>query len=214
MHIRAVIFDLDGVMFDSEILHKIAWEKVFAQQGIFLDDTVYAMGIGVSDKDFLKGLVKKNLIPDRIDCFLDEKRRSLFEISDQAKPFDGIEKLLKELSLKYKLAVASNSDKNFVMKLIENAGFIKFFNVIMGFQDISKPKPDPEIYLKCAERLGIPASGCIVIEDSPAGIKAAKSAGMRCIAITSMLDESALSEADFIIKKSEFNEVKKILESL
>ncbi|MCM8788913.1 MAG: HAD family phosphatase [Candidatus Omnitrophica bacterium] len=211
MGIEAVIFDLDGVIFDSEILHKIAWEKVFATHGIFVDQQDYAKGIGISDRDFLKDLAEQKRVPEDIDNLISEKKRFLLEISDQAKPIDGIGSFIKELHRNFKLAVASNTDRDFVLKLIENAQMKSFFSVIMGCQDISKSKPDPEIYLKCALVLGIAPIQCAVIEDSPAGIKAAKSAGMKCIALATNLEKSKLREADLIMEKPDAVAVKKFL---
>ncbi|MCX7705176.1 MAG: HAD family phosphatase [bacterium] len=209
--IKAIIFDLDGVIFDSEILHQQAWKKVFERYGIHLTKNDYLKGIGISDLDFLKHLVSEKKIPEDIEVFIKEKRKTLLEISSQAKPIDGVCLFIGELSSEYKLAVASNSDREFVLKLIEKEGLSKCFSVILGFQDISKPKPDPEIYIKCADKLGVLPDECVVFEDSPTGIKAAKNAGMKCIALATTLDENALSEADFIIKKMEFDKVKKFL---
>ncbi|MCM8824652.1 MAG: HAD family phosphatase [Candidatus Omnitrophica bacterium] len=212
MEIEAIIFDLDGVIFDSEILHKIAWEKVFATRGIFLDQQDYEKGIGISDRDFLKILAEQKKVPEEIDTLISEKKRCLLEISYQAKLIDGIENFIKELHRDFKLAVASNSDRDFVLNLIENAQIKSFFSAIMGFQDISKPKPDPEIYLKCARALGVAANQCVVIEDSPAGIKAAKSAGMKCIAFSTNLEKDRLQEADLILEKPDVERVKRFFE--
>lgn len=211
MAIEAIIFDLDGVIFDSEELHKIAWKMVFKRHNIKITEDDYVKGIGVSDIDFLKGLVQQKKIPDDIDGFLSEKRKTLLEMSSQAKTFDGITDFIKDVYSYYKLAVASNSDRNFVLKLLDSSKLTGFFSVILGFQDISKPKPDPEIYIRCAEKLNVKNSNCVVIEDSPAGIKAAKSAGMKCIGITTMLDEKALSQADFIVSKDNIKSIKNFL---
>lgn len=201
--IKAIIFDLDGVIFDSEVIHQQAWEKVFEKYGIILAQEDYLRGIGVSDSDFLKELLEQKKLTGDIQALIKEKRGKLLELSAEAKPVDGIYQLIKEFHNNYKLAVASNSDKEFVMKLLENSNLAGFFDVILGFQDISKPKPDPEIYLKCAEKLGVSKEECLVIEDSPAGIKSAKKAGIKCIALVTTLDEENLSQADFIIKKHE-----------
>lgn len=209
--IDAVIFDLDGVIFDSEILHQAAWERVFAMHNIAIDKQDYLKGIGISDKDFLREILKDKKIHKDISRLINEKRKILLEISDQAKSIDGVACLIKDLHNDYKLAVASNSDKDFVLKLLKNFGLTEFFSVILGFQDISKPKPDPEIYLKCAEGLDVSASRCVVIEDSPAGIRAAKNAGMKCIAVATTIDKDSLFEADFVLRDLEISEIKKIL---
>ncbi len=126
----------------------------------------------------------------------------MLELSAQAKPIDGISQLIEDFHNNYMLAVASNSDKEFVMKLLEINNLSRFFSVILGFQDISKPKPDPEIYLKCAEKLGLSTGECVVIEDSQAGIKAAKKAGIKCIALATTLDEKISFTGRFCHKKA------------
>ncbi|MCM8759313.1 MAG: HAD family phosphatase [Candidatus Omnitrophica bacterium] len=209
--IKAIIFDFDGVIFDSEILHQKAWEKVFEKFEIAHSADDYLKGIGISDEDFLKQLLKEKKIFGDINDFLKEKREKLLELSTQAKPIDGIFQLIQQLHTNYMLAVASNSDKKFVMKLLEINKLVKFFSVILGYQDISKPKPDPEIYIKCARKLGVSNNECVVIEDSPAGIKAAKKAGMKCIALETTLDENNLMQADFVIKKHQINKIKELI---
>ncbi|MCM8816019.1 MAG: HAD family phosphatase [Candidatus Omnitrophica bacterium] len=209
--IKAIIFDFDGVIFDSEILHQKAWEKVFEKFEIAYSADDYLQGIGISDEDFLKQLLKEKKIFGDINDFLKEKREKLLELSTQAKPIDGIFQLIQQLHTNYMLAVASNSDKKFVMKLLEINKLVKFFSVILGYQDISKPKPDPEIYIKCARKLGVSNNECVVIEDSPAGIKAAKKAGMKCIALETTLDENNLMQADFVIKKHQINKIKELI---
>jgi len=212
--IKAVIFDLDGVIFDSEVLHKKAWEKVFGNYHIIVEQKYYLEGIGISDVDFLKKLKNEKKIPENfgIEQLISEKREKLLEISENgAKILPGMDKFIKQLHQHYILAVASNSDKRFINNLLKKAGLTEYFSVILGFQDISQPKPSPEIYLKCSEKLNIPTFFCAVIEDSPAGIKAAKAAGMKCIAIASMLPEHFLSEADLIIKNIDFLTVKHFL---
>lgn len=209
--IKAIIFDFDGVIFDSEMLHQKAWEKVFEKFEIAHSADDYLKGIGISDEDFLKQLLKEKKIFGDINDFLKEKREKLLELSTQAKPIDGIFQLIQQLHTNYMLAVASNSDKKFVMKLLEINKLVKFFSVILGYQDISRPKPDPEIYIKCARKLGVSNNECVVIEDSPAGIKAAKKAGMKCIALETTLDENNLMQADFVIKKHQINKIKELI---
>ncbi len=212
METKAIIFDMDGVIFDSEVLHKKAWEKVFDTRSIVIDEKEFLRGIGISDKDFLMMLASEGKIPLDIELLISEKRKILLEIAGSARVFDGMVELIKHLSKRYKLAVASNSDREFVMKLMKKAEVKDFFDVILCFQDISKPKPDPEIYLKCAERLGFSPSECVVMEDSPAGIKAAKAAGMRCIAISGQLGKELLSFADLVIEKPDLSIVERFLE--
>lgn len=217
MSIKAVIFDVDGVIFDSEVLHKIAWEDVLSKYRIMLDENDYLEGIGISDKDFLEKLKKENKIPSDIntEILISQKIIKLLEISrNGVKPFPGISELIDTLSKKYLLAVASNSHKEFITNLLKNSGFSRFFSVVLGYQDISRPKPAPDIYIKCSKQLNVQCSSCCVVEDSPAGIRAAKNAGMHCIGISSIIERSLLSDADLIIDNVDINVIKTFLRSI
>ncbi len=217
MPIKAVIFDVDGVIFDSELLHKIAWENVFRKYRIVLDEGDYLEGIGVSDRDFLIKLKKEKKVPFAIDMedLISRKIAELLEISrNGAKVIPGMSEFIDALSKDYKLAVASNSHKEFIVNLLETSGLVRFFSVVLGCQDIARPKPSADIYIKCSEKLNVPPFCCCVIEDSPAGIMAAKNAGMHCVAISSTLEKKFLSEADLIIDHADINVVKDYLGSI
>ncbi|HON05354.1 MAG TPA: HAD family phosphatase [bacterium] len=217
MPIKAIIFDVDGVIFDSEILHKIAWEEVFTKYNITLDEDDYFNGIGVSDRDFLERLKREEKIPDFIDFedLIAQKNTKILKVSkNNTRILPEIYEFISTLSGQYKIAVASNSSKEFITNLLETSGLMNFFSVILGRQDIIKPKPAPDIYIKCSQKLGILPQYCCVIEDSPTGIKAAKNAGMYCIAICSTLEKKFLLEADLIIDYADIKTVENFLKSI
>jgi len=217
MPIKAIIFDVDGVIFDSEILHKIAWEEVFTKYNITLDEDDYFNGIGVSDRDFLERLRKEEKIPAFIDFedLIAQKNTKILKVSkNNTRMLPEMYEFISTLSGQYKIAVASNSSKEFITNLLETSGLMNFFSVILGRQDIIKPKPASDIYIKCSRELGILPQYCCVIEDSPTGIKAAKNAGMYCIAICSTLEKKFLLEADLIIDYADIKTVEKFLQSI
>ncbi|MGC8805245.1 MAG: HAD-IA family hydrolase, partial [Candidatus Ratteibacteria bacterium] len=168
-------------------------------------------------KDFLEKLKMNKKIPESIntDTLIAEKREKLLQLSKNgAKMMPGAADFIDAMSRNYVLAVASNSDINFIRNLLERSKLMPYFAFVLGYQDISNPKPAPDIYLKCAEKLKLLPEECAVIEDSPAGIKAAKNAGMTCIAITSLLPETMLSEADFVVKSFDIERIKDSLNSI
>jgi HAD superfamily hydrolase (TIGR01509 family) len=204
MSIKAIIFDVDGVIFDSERIHVEAWHRVFGKRGITLDGKVYAAGVGVEDGKFLTALQKQGVIPSTLspDALIAEKLPALLEIAEHGASFlPGMKKFLYALSKRYTLAAASNSYEDFVMRLIEKGGIGDLFACILTRKDAKNPKPAPDIYLLCAARLGVKPKECCVVEDSPVGIKAAKAAGMKCAAVPFTLPPKMLKEADIILRK-------------
>ncbi len=128
---------------------------------------------------------------------LGRKKVEIFDRIEHVRPFEGIRELLSTLAPKYKLAVVSGSNRQIVHSII-NTFFPDTFQVIIDGDDVMKSKPSPEPYLKAVEMLGVPKEQCLVIENSPLGVRSAKSAGLRCIAIPTYLDRDSLKEADVI----------------
>ncbi|HPC29915.1 MAG TPA: HAD family phosphatase, partial [bacterium] len=129
MPIKAIIFDVDGVIFDSEILHKIAWEEVFTKYNITLDEDDYFNGIGVSDRDFLERLRKEGKIPAFIDFedLIAQKNTKILKVSkNNTRILPEIYEFISTLSGQYKIAVASNSSKEFITNLLETSGLMNF----------------------------------------------------------------------------------------
>jgi len=197
---RGIISDVDGVLFDSEQAHRAAWMRVFGRRGITVSAREYEKGVGMCDMEFLEGLGRNRVLPpeSRLPEILAEKRAALLDTTGSVPPYPGAGKTLEVLSGTHALCAASNSDADFVRAILAAAGFAKFFRHVLSRQDIVRPKPFPDIYLLAAEKLGAPPSECLVIEDSPIGVRAAKNAGARCCAVTHTVEAARLSEADWI----------------
>ena len=207
----AIIFDLDGVLVDSEPLHNKAWDTLFEELGLKaslrIDPADY---IGYSDRYFLAEVLKKHSVPftpedlgqrklDYLLCYLREHRPVFTELHT----------LVPELAARYALAVASSSSHRVIDAVMDISGLRPHFQAIVGGEDIRRLKPDPEIYFTAARKLALRPSQCCAIEDSPVGIQAAKMAGMGCIGLTSTLPPEQLQQADFIAR--DFGEVRAIL---
>ncbi len=215
MAIKGIIFDFDGVLFDSEKLHREAWKRVFEKRNIFLIDD--RSGVGRSDKEFLKELIAKGAIPESLNIreVQDEKLAILVGLADRkVELFPGIQELLSSFKNRYLLCVASNSDRKFILKILQNTDLLPYFKSILTVNDVQKPKPAPDIYLLGARRMGLKPEECIVIEDSTVGIKAAKNAGMKCIAISHTLPEEKLKEADLLLEQISVEEIEQFIEGL
>lgn len=202
MMIKGIIFDVDGVIFDSEKLHLEAWKKVFRKRNIFLKDE--QSGVGYSDREFLLELKAKGIIPPDINIreIQEEKLSELIELADKdIQLFSGVKELLSSLKNRYLFCVASNSDRKFISKILKNTNLISYFKYITTVNDVQNPKPHPDIYILSAKRMGLEPNECVVIEDSSVGVEAAKRAEMKCIAVAHSLPKEKLQKADLILEQ-------------
>ncbi|HEY9245342.1 MAG TPA: HAD family phosphatase [Candidatus Methanoperedens sp.] len=197
---KAIIFDMDGVLVDSMPYHAEAWKQAFAFAGISIHgEDIYELE-GSNHRQIIDILYRRfGRIPTEKDIQeLTRRKRDIYNQIERALPFEGMTELLASLKSRYKLAVVSGSDRKTVHGII-NTFFPGTFDVIIDGEDTDKSKPSPLPYLKAIEKLGIPKEHCLVIENAPLGIRAAKNAGLRCIAIPTYLDREQLKEADVII---------------
>lgn len=204
MAIKLVIFDVDGVMFDSEKAHVAAWEKVAARRNFSFSAADYEAGFGVCDREFLIDMRRQGKIPEdqSLKEILKEKIKFLLELADQPLPvYSDTKEAIAGLYGKFPMVAASNSDRSFVLKVLKQADLLPFFNFVVTRADINKPKPSPEIYFLCARKAGFKPEECLVIEDSPVGVAAAKNAGMPCIAVTHTVPPERLQAADLIVEQ-------------
>lgn len=182
--LRAVIFDMDGVIVDSEPIHFEVDKRVLKKCGIIADDEMLFPYVGVSYPDMWKDLKGKHELPMSVDELMalqsELKLQALNEFGLEA--IDGIKELLADLKHNdIAAAVASSSPRFFIETVLEITGIRAFFADVLSGEEVDRGKPYPDIFLKTAEMLGVSPEECIVIEDSEHGVKAALAAGMKCI---------------------------------
>ena len=197
---KAIIFDMDGVLVDSMPDHAEAWKQAFEASDIKIDRRdIYELE-GSNHEQVVELIFRRfGRNPSHEDILeLSRRKIEIFNRIKNVRPFEGINELLSVLARKYKLAVVSGSDRGTVHEIIDTF-FPGIFQVIIDGDDVQKSKPDPEPYLKAVEKLGVPKEQCLVIENAPLGIRSAKSAGLRCIAIPTYLDRERMKEADVIV---------------
>ena len=215
MKLKGIIFDGDGVLFDTEKLHVIAWKKVFKSHNIELEENDFAEGVGVEDKTFLKKLKEKGKIEKdlKIEELVCEKNKELLKIVNKknAGVSEEVKEILKFLKNKYKIAIASNSEKKFVLKVLKISNIYNFFDLIITRNDVKNPKPFPDIYIEVSKKLKIPVKNIIAFEDSETGILAAKSSGIFCVAIPTTQSLEKIEIADIIIDKLNLDNIKKVI---
>ena len=199
MELKGVLFDLDGVVLKSMEQHLEAWQYAFRKYNvnILADDFYQLEGRGV--KSVVEDLsTKYNLDPDLKPMLVAEKIGRYQRIF---KPmfYEGLQDLLDELrAARIKMAIVTGGDRDRVHKLIETY-FAGYFSALVTSDDVRNTKPFPEPYLKGAAGLGLKPQECIVIENAPLGIKAARAAGIYVIAVQTTMNAQILSEADLIV---------------
>ncbi len=217
MKLKGIIFDGDGVLFDTEKLHVMAWKKVLSSYGISLNFKDFEEGIGVEDSEFLKKMKRKGKISKNlnIEKLVEEKSKELLNILDveNVKISIKIKNVLKILKRKYKIAIASNSERKFVLKVLEKLKISEYFDTIITRDDVKNPKPSPEIYLLISKKLKIPPSNLIAFEDSNTGISAAKKGGIFCVGVATTQPVEKIKNADIIINELNLKNVKKVIKN-
>ncbi|WP_091938083.1 HAD family hydrolase [Methanolobus profundi] len=200
--IEALIFDMDGVLIDSMHLHSNAWKTAFAEAGIEIDEKDIFHLEGENDTGIVKSIMNsKNIDPCRLEDILTtipSRKHEIFDI-DKAVMFEGMDKCLKKLKNKFKLAVVSGSDKVVVDTIMERI-FPGIFNAIVSGDDTINGKPDPDPYNKAVEMLGVEKENCIVIENAILGVTSAKNAGIFTVGSPTYLDRKELEHADIVLQ--------------
>ena len=197
--LRAVLWDMDGVLADTSQLHFETWEKVLNEQGIPFDRQKFHLIYGLKNRDLLPFLANKPLEPQWIDWISDQKELAFRKALPGLLPLPGVLDWLQRFRmLSWKQAVASSAPPENVEVLVDVLGIRDYFDALVTPGDLPG-KPDPAVFLKASQQLEIPAQSCIVIEDSIPGIEAAVKAGMRCIAVTTTNPPAALTQADIIV---------------
>lgn len=189
---------MDGVLVDSEPLHRKAWKQVLRELGISMSDEQFRLLMGKTTDQIMSRYFEQYGIREDLDYWSykkDEVYRTL--VQKELKPLDGVVGFLLYLkSRQVKIGVASSAVQQNVQAALDCLGLEDGFDAILSVEDITHPKPNPEIYLKAAQSLGLAASDCVVIEDSLPGIQSAKQAGTFVIGITTNFSSEALAIAD------------------
>ncbi len=202
---KAVIFDLDGVIVNTDDLHYQAWKKIADREGLYFDPQINARLRGVSRRQSLEIMLEKapNMYSDREKTALADQKNAVYrELLATLTPksiLPGIPATVKALkNAGLKIAVGSSS-KNTAL-VLEQIGMAAAFDAVSDGNDITHSKPHPEVFLQCAQKLGLAPVDCLVLEDAAAGICAAKAAGMTAAAIG---DARTCAEADIVLASPE-----------
>jgi HAD superfamily hydrolase (TIGR01509 family) len=190
--IKAIVFDMDGVLIDAKDWHYEALNKALAIFGLEInryDHLVTFDGLSTSQK--LDILSKTHVLPKPLHSFINEmKQQYTMDITHQlCKPVFNHQFALSKLRQEgYQLAVASNSIRNTVKVMMEKSSLMEYLDFYLSNQDVSKGKPDPEIYQLAINKLGLEPSECVIVEDNENGLKAAKASGAYVLKVETVHD--------------------------
>jgi len=207
--IQAIFFDFNGVIIDDEPLQMAAYKDVLGGHGIALTESDYYGSLGMDDETFLRAAFERaertlsDFLLQKISEQKTVQHRKLF--GEILPLFPGVVTFLKATSRRYSLGVVSMATRSEIGYVLERAHLTSVFSVIVSTEDVGVCKPEPDCYLIGLKKLNekrqnerllpLLASECLVIEDSPPGIRAARAAGMRTVGVTNTVSESQLRDA-------------------
>jgi len=185
--IKGIIFDLDGVLIDSEPNYFEADRRVMAEYGVVLTEEMHKEFTGIGNKQMAKFVKEKYKLKDPIEVILRKKDKMYMDLAlHNTRVFPQMReflRLLKEKNLP--MAVATGSSRWILDEVMESTKIKSFFNVTISSEEVRDPKPAPDVFIEAAKKINVQAHEALVIEDSQYGVEAALKAGMQCIAIPS-----------------------------
>ncbi|MFQ5933934.1 MAG: HAD family hydrolase [Dehalococcoidia bacterium] len=200
--IQAVIFDMDGVLADSEPIYHLSINQVLASHGHQLSHEANKAILGTTVEYTWRWIIEHLNLKGSMESWIARYDAAVVKnLKEQVVPSPGVYELLEDMRDRgLSLGLASSSQENWVEAVLAALGIQGQFDVVVSGEMVTKGKPDPEIFLLTAKRLAVEPARCLVIEDSPHGIRAAKRAGMVVVALRTPLTEDLdLSQADRLI---------------
>ncbi len=202
--LKAVIFDMDGVLVDTEPVHYQANKQIMSEFGYDFEYDYYKKFIGSTLAFMWEELTEKYDIKKPVDELCDMSRDySNAIIEKEGYPtIEGAVELVKKIhGKKIKLAVASSSSLEIIKDVVSKLQIEEYFDKLVSGEDVKNPKPAPDVFIKAANQLGVTSGECLVIEDSANGVKAAKNANMACVGfVNKNSGDQDLSVADYLVE--------------
>jgi HAD superfamily hydrolase (TIGR01509 family) len=183
---EAVIFDWDGTLGDTRHVIVVSFQKALSEINCNVSDEYIERRIGIGAAETFRDIMRSAKTPfdeKTIQRLVERKCELEIELTDQVKLFPGAIELLDALHGQIKMGLASMNNSSVVSHLLKAKDLEKYFDAVLAAESVSHSKPNPEIFLKAADLLKVKPEGCVVVEDSVFGVKAAKSANMSCVAV-------------------------------
>ena len=199
---RAFVFDMDGTIVDNMAFHTASWIAFFARRGRAIDaDEFFRATAGRQGGEIIRSYLGEHLTDEEVAALNHEKESVYRELyAPHLKPVAGFEALLDQAQQHgVKLAVGTAAPPANVAFTLDGLDLRRHFDAIVGATDVARGKPHPDVFLKAAELCGVAPEHCIVFEDAPLGVEAARRAGMRCVVLTTTLPASSFAGYDNVI---------------
>lgn len=203
--VGAALWDMDGVIVDTEVYHFRAWARLCREQGVELTEADFKRTFGLRNPEIIKALLDPSASQSTIERLANQKEDYFRQlIRDQIRAEPGAIELMNGLrEADFVQAIASSAPRQNIDLMLNTLCIAEFFSVVASAEDVTTGKPDPEIFLLAAKRLAVPPDRCVVIEDSVAGVQAAKAGDMKCIALASTHPPERLAAADLVVDSLE-----------
>ena len=196
---EAVIFDWDGTLADTRRVVVSSFQQALREIHVQISDEFIERRIGIGSEETFREILRASGTRFKealIKSLVQKKIKAEIDLSSKVKLFEGAAEILESLHGNVKLALASMNNRDVIDYMLSALNVRKFFDAVLTVDEVQHAKPDPEIFLKCALKLGSSAAKCVVVEDSIFGVKAAKAAKMGCIAVlTGVYSKEELEKA-------------------
>jgi HAD superfamily hydrolase (TIGR01509 family) len=192
---------MDGTIVNSLPFHKIAWQETFTKRGKDFTDADFKWANGRRNEEIIPHFLAVKMSLKEVNVIADEKEATFRRlVKGSIKALPGVIELIKALAAaKYQLAVVSSTPEENIELITKTLGIKKYFSLFVNGDDVREGKPSPQCFLLGAEKLGIEAGNCVVMEDAVVGVRAAKRAGMYCIAVANTCLREDIAEADIVV---------------
>jgi beta-phosphoglucomutase len=211
----AVLFDWDGTLADTRRIVVASFQKALREVDCNISDAFIEQRIGIGSAETFREILRSfgtSFGEPLIERLVEMKVRNEIEMGGDVRLLGGAFELLRSLCGKVKSGLASMSDRAVIDRMLELKGLQEFFDAVVTAGEVVNPKPNPEIFLKCAGKLGSSAENCVVVEDSVFGVEAAKAAKMKCIVVlTGVHSKKVLEKAEPDLVVNSLTEKRKVL---
>ena len=213
---KAIIFDMDGVIINSEPVHFEVEQELLEKLGGKMSKEAHVAFVGTTDHYMWSTLKEQFNLEPAVEKIIKMKKEMFIEKFDEIELMDNFKELMLSLYNEgYPMAIASSNNRKIVNKVVEKFGLSNYMNSIISGEEVHKGKPDPEIFLTAAKKINVNPKCCLVIEDARNGVKAAKAAKMKCVGLENIYSGNQdLSEADLVINnlaELDLNIIKELL---